>query len=135
MPFFKDPGTESLAGEGSSHKLLPLCPAAHGRLHSLMAPPTGEISLGVSGIKPPSLWKARDSWLSSQHVGRQLIVLCHQACGESVRNPVHILGRVLSGMVCEFTLYSSGSCIALTGTPASAHPDGENGKHCHQKCS
>lgn len=101
MPFFKDPGTESLAGEGSSHKLLPLCPAAHGRLHSLMAPPTGEISLGVSGIKPPSLWKARDSWLSSQHVGRQLIVLCHQACGESVRNPVHILGRVLSGMVLE----------------------------------
>lgn len=53
MPFFKIPGTESLA-EGSSHKLFPLCADAHGRLHSLMTPPTGEISLGVSGIKPPS---------------------------------------------------------------------------------
>lgn len=132
MPSFKDPGTESLAGEGSSHKLLPLCADTHGRLHSLMTLPTGR-------DLPRGFWDqaSESQGFLALITARKQTAHCPLSPGlrESVRNPVHILGRVLSGMICEFKLYSPGSCIALAGTtPASVQHDDEN-DHYRQKCS
>lgn len=60
---------------------------------------------------PPGLW---ESILKLPDI--------HQLA--SHRDPVHILGRGLSGMVLEFLLYVPGTCIASSGTPASASPGG-----------
>lgn len=98
MPSFKDPGTESLAGEGSSHKLLPLCADTHGRLHSLMTLPTGR-------DLPRGFWDqaSESQGFLALITARKQTAHCPLSPGlrESVRNPVHILGRVLSGMILE----------------------------------
>lgn len=109
----------------------------------LLLLPTGKVSLEVSVPL-----KAGDSCPPSQHRSRQLAHCPPPPPGlwESIlklydidwvashRKPVHILARVLSGMVCEFLLSNPGTCITSVGTPAFAQPRG-NGTCYHQQYS